>query len=396
MVAQGGQGPWHPRGSGLLTAVVALSVVALLGHGIVALHLLNGTVHQTGRTVPSSASGPRPTPAGPTSSGQPTRSPQPTPLPTRQTTPTPIPSRGGTPTAAVPTGNDSSPLHLDHSCLVADNPPPAKAHFPTGDPFGTDITELGQGAELQRLYAVQHGALVPADNGGAVRDCDQQLWRVVTASAPPEVLGYVDELLVFDADLGNGPDYYVGEVQSLQQSTERASHWRLSLAPNGATDVDVALTVAHEVGHLASLGASQMTGEDENACQGIYLDEGCLKDDAGLASFFDDTWSDDDWDAWDSASSITDDDQRMTALQKFYDDHSGSFVDAYGATDPAEDFAESFGVWCAIGPGSPLLPDVIQGAPGNGAAKLAWFDQPGNPVAAATRAQCEQLRALTR
>ena len=33
MVAQGGQGPWQPRGSGLLVAVAALSVVALVVHG---------------------------------------------------------------------------------------------------------------------------------------------------------------------------------------------------------------------------------------------------------------------------------------------------------------------------------------------------------------------------
>jgi hypothetical protein len=279
---------------------------------------------------------------------------------------------------------------------VADNPPPAKARIPASDPFGTDISELGHGAELQRLYVVQGGALVPADEGGAVRDCDQQLWRVARASAPAYVLQYVDELLVFDADLGNGPDFYVGEVTSMSRSTERASHWRLSLAPNGATDVDVALTVAHEIGHLASLGADQMTGESESSCRGTYVDEGCLKDGGHLASFVDDTWSDDQLDALDTAYGIADDDQRRAALDTFYDDHAGSFVDAYAASDPAEDFAESFGVWCAIGPDSPVLPDVVQGAASNGAQKLAWFDQPDNPVAKATRARCEQLRQLTR
>ncbi len=386
MVAQGGHGPWHPRGSGLLVAVVALSVFALLGHGVVALQLLNGTVHPTNRLPPVSA-------GRPTSTA--TATPSPT-VPSASPSATPTPSRGGTPTGAVPTGNDASPLHLDHSCLVADNPPPATAHFPPGDPFGTSITEFGPGAELQRLYAVQQGALVPADNGGPVRPCDQQLWRVVTAATPPEVLGYIDELLVFDADLRNGPDNYVGEVSSLRQSTARASHWRLSLAPNGATDVEVALTVAHEVGHLASLGAAQMTGQDEKSCQGQYVDEGCLKDDGALTSFLDDTWSDEEWDDWDTASALTDDAARRKALTSFYEKHAGSFLDAYAATDPTEDFAESYGVWCAIGPGSPLLPDVIEGAPTDGAKKLAWFDQPGNPVGAATRDRCEQLRQLTR
>jgi len=44
VVAQADQGRWQPRGSGLLVAVVALSVVALLAHGAIALVLLSGTV----------------------------------------------------------------------------------------------------------------------------------------------------------------------------------------------------------------------------------------------------------------------------------------------------------------------------------------------------------------
>ncbi len=309
--------------------------------------------------------------------------------------PTGSPSSTATASPSPAPGANGAVLHLDHQCLVDDNPPPTTAHFPPGDPFGTDISDLGNGAELQRLYAVQKGSLVPADNGGPVRPCDQQLWQVVAATAPADVLAYVDELLVFDADLSGGADTSVGEVVSLKQSTERSSHWRLSLAPNGATDVDVAITVAHEVGHLVSLGAKETTGQSEQACTGTFVD-GCLRDDAALLSFLDDTWSKDEWDAWDTADATSDDAARQKALQTFYDQHAGSFVDEYAATHPAEDFAETFALWCAIGPQGALLPDVVQGAASNGAAKLAWFDRPGNRVAAASRSQCEQLRQLTR
>jgi hypothetical protein len=99
VVAQGGHGPWHPRGSGLLVAVVALSVFALLGHGVVALHLLNGTVHPTNRLPPVSA-------GRPTSTA--TATPSPTVPSASPSSATPTPSRGGTPTGAVPTGNDAS------------------------------------------------------------------------------------------------------------------------------------------------------------------------------------------------------------------------------------------------------------------------------------------------
>ena len=80
MVAPGGQGPWQPRGSGLLVAVVALSVVALVVHGAIALVLLHGTVRP-----PVTADRPvgRPTPT--VTAPKPTATPTPTPAPAPRT-----------------------------------------------------------------------------------------------------------------------------------------------------------------------------------------------------------------------------------------------------------------------------------------------------------------------
>ena len=72
------------------------------------------------------------------------------------------------------------------------------------------------------------------------------------------------------------------------------------------------------------------------------------------------------------------------------------FVDSYAATHPVEDFAESFAMWCALGPSSPLLPDFIEGDPTDGAAKLAWFDDPAEPWGYRRAHGARQLRALTR
>ena len=93
----------------------------------------------------------------------------------------------------------------DRACLRRDNPATG-AKIPANDPFGADIADLGDKAELQRLYAVQSGALVPLDGLGAPRPCDEQLWSLVKATAPT-LLGHIDELLVFDAD----PDPATGE-----------------------------------------------------------------------------------------------------------------------------------------------------------------------------------------
>ena len=371
MVAQGGQGPWQPRGSGLLVAVVALSVLALVVHGAIALVLLNGTVRP-----PVTANRPvgRPTPTV----TAPATVPAPTATPTPSSTPTPL---------------AAGALHLDHACLIADNPP-TSARIATTDPFGSDLSGLGSGAELQRLYVVHSGMLEPADTAGPVRECDRQLWAVVVAATPVEVLKYVDEFLVFDAELG--ADTAVGEVFAQPNSSEASAHWRLSLALNGATDLDIAVNVAHEVGHLVSLNRAEMTGQDESSCQGIFLMEGCLDDGATLPTYLHDTWDDDLLDEWSTANDITDEQKRADALGAFYDKHHDRFVDSYAATHPGEDFAESFALWCALGPSSPLLPDFIEGDPTDGAAKLTWFDDPAHTVGLQAGGRCEQLRAFTR
>jgi len=375
VVAQGRQGPWQPRGSGLLVAVVAVSVVALVVHGIVALTLLNGAAH---RTVA----------AGKTVVAPPPR----TPVPTERPTGPPPTSAPSTPPTSAPVSSPGGPLHIDHACLLPDNPP-SSAHIPSGDPFGSDLSHLGADAELQRLYVVQSGELKPADAAGPVRDCDRQLWAIVVAATPAEVLRYVDELLVFDADLNTG---YVGEVQAQTGSSEASAHWRLSLAPNGASDLEVALTVAHEVGHLLSLNRAEMTGEDQSACQGLMLEEGCLKDGSSFVTYLDDMWGDDLFDTWSTANDITDEQQRADALDDFYQQHHEKFVDSYAASHPVEDFAQSFALWCALGPTSPVLPQVIEGDPHDGADKLAWFEDPHRAVSQQARARCEALRALTR
>jgi hypothetical protein len=357
---------------------VALSVVALVAHGAIALVLLHGTVR-----APISAD--RPT-GRPTPTATPRTTAAPTPKPTSTATPSPTTGPPGT----APVGGA---LHLDHACLVADNPP-TTAHIPSGDPFGSDLSHLGSGAELQRLYVVHNGTLEPADSAGPVRECDRQLWAVVVAATPVEVLRYVDELLVFDADPNGGTAD--GEVAAQPNSTEASAHWRLSLALNVFTDLDVAVNVAHEVGHLLSLNRAEMTGQDESSCQGIFLDEGCLKDASTLPTFVDDTWGDDLLDEWSTADGITDDQQRADALDDFYQKHHDRFVDSYAATHPVEDVAESFALWCALGTSSPLLPDFVEGDPTDGAAKLAWFDDPAHAVGQQTRARCEALRAFTR
>jgi hypothetical protein len=378
VVAQGRQRPWQPRGSGLLVAVVALSVVALVVHGVIALVLLNGTVHRNVAAGQGSAPWTKPLPSSS--------------LPDASPTPSPTPAPGATDTSwTAPDGGGA--LHLDDSCLIADNPP-TQATFPVQDPFGTTRSDPGVGAELQRVYAVDDRTLTPADGAGPVRDCGKQLWSVIVATMPITVRPFLKELVVFDALLTGGTsDLYVGEVVRAESD---ASRWRLAIAPNRATDLDVAVTVAHEVGHLLSLNASQLdVARNASACSTIWTGQGCLSNDGHVMTFLDDTWSDAEIDAWNEAAHKPDH-ERDQAFQDFYNHHAGSFVDSYAASDPFEDFAESFGIWCALGPGSPLISQAVEGNPANGHTKIDWFEHSSPDVKGSTQDSCTRLRGLTR
>ena len=91
---------------------------------------------------------------------------------------------GSTTSTSSPAATDLAPTAVpampayDRACLRRDNPATG-AKIPANDPFGDDIADLGDKAELQRLYAVQSGALVPLDGLGAPRPCDEQLLSLI-------------------------------------------------------------------------------------------------------------------------------------------------------------------------------------------------------------------------
>lgn len=99
----------------------------------------------------------------------------------------------------------------------------------------------------------------------------------------------------------------------------------------------------HEIGHLVSLNAAELGTKDQSQCRTMWTGQGCLNENGHVISFLDETWSDAEVDGWNEAAAEPDD-QRDQAFQDFYDNHAVSFVDSYAATDPFEDFAESFGI----------------------------------------------------
>ncbi len=355
-----------------VVGVLALTLVSLVGHGLLAFVLLPAP-------TPTPVAGPVTTP---TSTGT-------------GTDPSGAQSGGsstgtGTATATVPPVPDFDAA----ACLKRDNPPTG-AKIPAGNPYGDDITDLGTKAELQRLYAVTNGTLVPIDGGGAVRRCDQQLWDVVRATAP-SMVAHIGELMIFDANPNPSADEFVidGEARPkrLSARTFDTNLWRLSFAPNGLARDEVAWLVAHELAHLLSLNADQMlSGIGRDSCATWYVGTGCPLRDSYFYRYFQNTWSDDIFREWDKADSAPDDAAQRKAFQALYDRHPDSFVTSYAATNPLEDFAESFAMWCTYAPDETERKNLPKGDQQAGG-KVEWFTAARRDLVPEVGAGCQMLR----
>lgn len=347
-----------------------LTVVSIGAHALVIPVLLSGGTTTAGRT---------PTPTSPVA------------LPATPKTSAPMPP---TSTAAAPTAAPTAPAY-DRACLRRDNPATG-AKLPSGDPFGDDIADLGDKAELQRLYAVTTGTLVPLDGLGTPRPCDEQLWAVVKATAPT-LIEQLDELLVFDADPDpDAGDFVIeGESAPKQVGPDQFDdeHWRLSFAPNGLDRGELAWLVAHELAHIASLNKDQMlAGVGPDVCATWYTGTGCLLRDSFLHRYLVNTWDEALWDAWDAADSKQTEKARRTAYRDLYDDHKDSFVTAYAAWHPMEDFAESFAMWCTYRADGPARKKLPTAKPTDSGSKVAWFDAARRDLLPAFGPGCEMLR----
>ena len=356
-----------------VAGVVLLTVVSLAGHAI-ALPILIPASHAADEAPPAAAPGPPTASTGSTAAATPSQSP----------------ASG----SAIPTTVPATPAY-DRACLRRDTPATG-AHIPAGDPFGDDIAKLGDKAELQRLYAVRSGALVPLDGLGSPRPCDEQLWALVKATAPT-LVEHLDEMLVFDADPDPASGEFIIEGEASPKSTGTDTYdddrWRISFAPNGLGREELAWLVAHELAHVASLNKEQMlSGVGRDACATWYTGTGCLLYDSFLSRYLANTWDDPLWKAWDEADAKSTEKARRAAYADLYDAHKDSFITSYAAWHPMEDFAESFAMWCTFSPDEAERHKLPTAKPTDNGSKVAWFEAARRDLLPAFGPGCEMLR----
>ena len=98
-------------------------------------------------------------------------------------------------------------------------------------------------------------------------------------------------------------------------------------------------TIVHEFGHLISLHASQMQEQSEGTYEN---EEGILAKQSYLNQFYQTFWTDI---AREFKETVDPMDTSGQSALAFYDKHVDQFVSDYAATNPEEDFAETFRVF---------------------------------------------------
>lgn len=171
-------------------------------------------------------------------------------------------------------------------------------------------------------------------NQGASEDEDFAMWKVIQSIIPREIRNDISEFHVFS-------DGEYGTYAYVEQSTDDNAKWILAVDPSDfhADKKEFLATVIHEYAHIFSLGASQITpkyfteyDETKAICAPSYASfEGCAKINSYINTFYQKYWSD-----------IINEHEKYNDPYFFYLKHSTNFVNDYAATNPEEDFAESF------------------------------------------------------
>ncbi|TAJ13851.1 hypothetical protein DMA11_07530 [Marinilabiliaceae bacterium JC017] len=160
-----------------------------------------------------------------------------------------------------------------------------------------------------------------------------KLWELTKKIVPQDYRKYIGEFMIMNSEEVAG---YVSDVK------EDLSLWQFGLAINLAyangepeNNKDFVYTIIHEFGHILSLNISQVDASvKESDCTHYFTGEGCARSDSYFYQFYKEFWEP----IWHEFIKVESDDDRSAFYEKFSD----QFVTDYAATNPGEDFAETF------------------------------------------------------
>jgi|AntRauTorckE6833_2_1112554.scaffolds.fasta_scaffold06473_3 hypothetical protein len=218
------------------------------------------------------------------------------------------------------------------------------------------ITELQ--LQLESQSVVDHSGMLGDIEGEVVASytVDQQ---EISSRAPQEYQDYFTRLLAIL------PDQYDDHIDELviftkgreevgayvETQTPYTADWRYAVRQSEITEDPESSAstelMVHEFAHIFSLDQIFRDRTVAHSCHSYFADTLCYGKDSYLGQFVDTFWS----------NRMLDDLQSVQVGSRFdqgdfYDRYESQFVSEYAATDPAEDFAESF-TWYVYGEMAP-------------------------------------------
>lgn len=202
----------------------------------------------------------------------------------------------------------------------------------------------------------------------------EDLWIQLVSLLPTDYIDqYLYEFAVFESE---DTLAYVSELEE--------EVWEFGVAIDD--DPERALTIIHEFGHILALNNTQYDtypsvlrdragelsedeyaaalDEDMVACSTIAFDDGCPVADSYIQLFTETFWTPE-------AVEMIVYEELDDSAAYFFDENPDGFVSEYAATNPIEDFAESFSYF--VGLDDDMLP--VDGEASMVEAKILWFDQ---------------------
>lgn len=178
-------------------------------------------------------------------------------------------------------------------------------------------------------------------SGGETQAEDRATWNAVVALLPNETLkAEVTEYHVFT----DGEDEMLAYVSQLEYDWDK---WLIAVDSVDTADKEsksFVTTVTHEFAHILALENGQVTpGVERGDCaQDYWVDEGCPITTAHLSAYFEQFWKGALYTEHQQRVAELEGEDKDNAVANFYDDHQEMFINEYSATDPIEDFAETF------------------------------------------------------
>lgn len=233
-------------------------------------------------------------------------------------------------------------------------------------PDGLDCSAEGLGEDDEVTFLVAH----PVVDGELGQVCfgeeDQDLlaaWEDLSTITPP---GQLSDLALFAGFAAADPSGEEETVAFVNAADDEGLSFQMSvnLDAYAAAPDEALLTLAHEFAHVFTQGPSQLDRSDAafESCDTHLSSAGCFEPDSLIATWVDRFWTDEQLASLDPEQepTVASGEERCAA--------DPSFLGPYAASDPEEDFAESFSAFVFDVPAE--RPEVQE--------KLDWMaEQPG-------------------